>query len=129
MMALKRKMQLIWLFITMILSMTMMTDCDFNPRDNSFPRKITFPSEGDTIISNLDFTRFHIQRYVSDTTDDFSILDYDTIYGRGWFQVEVSSEDRTTRFMVGPNMTGYKRRIVLRRYGPDDTYVDIIQNP
>lgn len=128
-MALKRNMQLIWLFITTILSMTMMTGCDFNPRDNSFPRKITFPSEGDTIISNLDFTRFHIQRYVSDTTDDFSILDYDTIYGRGWFQVKVSSEDRTTRFMVGPNMTGYKRRIVLRRYGPDDTYVDIIQNP
>lgn len=128
-MALKRNMQLIWLFITTILSMTMMTGCDFNLRDKRFPRKITFPSEGDTITSNLDFTEFHVKRYVSDTTDDFSILDYDTIYGRGWFQVEVSSEDRTTRFMVGPNMTGYKRRIVLRRYGPDDTYVDIIQNP
>ncbi len=125
----KRYLQLIRVFILLVLSMTVLTGCDFNLRDKRFPRKITFPSEGDTITSNLDFTEFHIQRYVSDTTDDFLILDYDTIYGRGWFQVEVSSEDRTTRFMVGPNMTGYKRRIVLRRYGPDDTSVDIIQNP
>ena len=125
----KRNLQLIWVFVSLILSMTVLSGCDFNLRDKRFPRKITFPSEGDTITSNLDFTEFHIQRYVSDTTDDFLILDYDTIYSRGWFQVEVSSEDRTTRFMVGPNMTGYKRRIVLRRYGPDDTSVDIIQNP
>ena len=125
----KRNLQLIWVFVSLILSMTVLSGCDFNLRDKRFPRKITFPSEGDTITSNLDFTEFHIQRYVSDTTDDFLILDYDTIYGRGWFQVEVSSEDRTTRFMVGPNMTGYKRRIVLRIYGPDDTSVDIIQNP
>lgn len=125
----KRKLRVVWLFISLVLSMTFMTGCDFNLRDKRFPRKITFPSEGDTITSNLDYNGFHVLQYVSDTTEDFSILDYDTIYGRGWFQVEVLSEDKTTRFIVGPNMTGSRRKIVLRHYGPDDTYVDIIQNP
>lgn len=115
--------------MSLILSMTLMAGCDFNSRDKSFPRKITFPSEGDTIVSNLDFNNYCVEPNTSNPEDIFCIYEYDTIYKYNWLKVEVSSKDRSTRFMAEPNTTGVKRKIELHHYGPDDTYVDIIQNP
>ncbi len=121
--------RLIWLFVSLILSMTLMAGCDFNSRDKSFPRNITFSSEGDTIVSNLDFNNFCVETVSSNPDDRFCIYEYDTIYRYNWLKVEVSSKDKSTRFMAEPNKTGQKRKIELHHYGPDDTYVDIIQNP
>lgn len=124
----KRNLQLIWVFVSLILSMTVLSGCDFNLRDKRFPRKITFPSEGDTITSNLDFNYYYVEPKTSNPDDIFCICEYDTTYSYTWLKVEVSSKDRTTRFMVEPNKTGQKRKIELHHYGPDNTYVDIIQN-
>lgn len=125
----KRNFQLIWVFVSLILSMTVLTGCDFNNRDKRFPRKITFPSEGGTITSNLDFRGYYVEPQQSTKHEDiFCIYKYDTIFTHNWLKVEVSSKDRTTRFMVEPNKTGQKRKIELHHYGPDDTYVNIIQN-
>lgn len=124
----KRNLQLIWVFVSLILSMTVLSGCDFNLRDKRFPRKITFPSEGDTITSNLDFNYYYVEPKTSNPDDIFCIFKYDTVFVYNWLKVEVSSKDRSTRFMVEPNKTGQKRKIELHHYGPDDTYVDIIQN-
>lgn len=124
----KRNLQLIRVFILLVLSMTVLTGCDFYDRDNKYPVKIEFPAEGDTVTSSLNYISFYVMPYESNTDDRFSIYDYDTIYGSDWFKVEVSSGTKTTRFMVEPNTTGRKRRIRLNRFGPDNTDVDIIQN-
>lgn len=124
----KRYLQLVWVFVSLILSMTVLSGCDFNNRDERFPRKITFPSEGGTITSNLDFYYYYVEPKSYNPDDIFCIYKYDTIFTHNWLKVEVSSKDRTTRFMVEPNKTGQKRKIELHHYGPDDTYVNIIQN-
>ncbi len=125
----KRNLQLIWLFVSLIISMTFMTGCDFFDRNNKYPVKIEFPAEGDTVTSELNYMLFHVVPYESNTDDAFNIYDYDTIYGSDWLKVEVSSSAKTTRFMVEPNTTGWKRQIRLNHFGPDNTDVDIIQNP
>lgn len=124
----KRYLQLIWVFISLILTMTMMTGCDFFDRDSSFPRKIIFQAEGDTVTSSLNYILFQVMPHESNTDDRFDIRDYDTVFGLDWLKVEVSSVSKTTRFMVEPNATGRQRRIRLNHYGPDNTDVDIIQN-
>ncbi len=80
-------------------------------------------------MSNLDFNNFCVETVSSNPDDRFCIYEYDTIYRYNWLKVEVSSKDKSTRFMAEPNKTGQKRKIELHHYGPDDTYVDIIQNP
>lgn len=125
----KRYLQLIWLFVSLILSMTLMSGCDFFDRNNKYPVKIEFPAEGDTVTSELNYMLFQVMPDNSDTYDRFDIRDYDTVYGSDWLKVEVSSSAKTTCFMVEPNMTGRKRQIRLNHFGPDNTDVDIIQNP
>lgn len=125
----KRNLQLIWVFVSLVLSMTVLAGCDFFDRDNKYPVKIEFPAEGDTVTSSLNYISFYVMPYESNTDDRFDIRDYDTVYGSDWLKVEVSSSTKTTRFMVEPNTTGWKRRIRLNRFGPDNTDVDIIQNP
>lgn len=124
----KRNLQLIRVFILLVLSMTVLTGCDFYDRDNKYPVKIEFPAEGDTVTSSLNYISFYVMPHESNTDDRFDIRDYDTVYGLDWLKVEVSSVSKTTRFMVEPNATGRQRRIRLNHYGPDNTDVDIIQN-
>lgn len=125
----KRNLQLIWVFVSLILSMTVLTGCDFFDRDNKYPVKIEFPAEGGSVTSSLNYILFNVVPDESNTDDTFNIYDYDTVYGSDWLKVEVSSSAKTTRFMVEPNTTGRKRRIRLNHFGPDNTDVDIIQNP
>lgn len=123
----KRNLQVLWLFIFMLLYVTMLSSCVMLDRDNTFPHKIVFPSEGDTIISDLDFRRFGVDNTIPEPEDIFVIYDYDTIYGTKWLKVEVSSKDKTTRFMVEPNTTGEKRQLMLLRHDIEFTDVEIIQ--
>jgi hypothetical protein len=125
----KRNLQLIGVFVSLILSMTVLTGCDFFDRNNKYPVKIEFPAEGGTVTSSLNYILFNVVPDESNTDDTFNIYDYDTVYGSDWLKVEVSSSAKTTRFMVEPNTTGRKRRIRLNHFGPDNTDVDIIQNP
>lgn len=125
----KRNLQLIRVFILLVLSMTVLSGCDFFDRNNKYPVKIEFSAEGGTVTSSLNYILFNVVPYESNTDDTFNIYDYDTVYGSDWFKVEVSSSTKTTRFMVEPNTTGWKRRIRLNHFGPDNTDVDIIQNP
>ena len=125
----KRNLQLIRVFISLVLSMTVLTGCDFFDRNNKYPVKIEFSAEGGTVTSSWNYILFNVVPYESNTDDTFNIYDYDTVYGSDWFKVEVSSSTKTTRFMVEPNTTGWKRRIRLNHFGPDNTDVDIIQNP
>lgn len=117
----------IGLFMPVLLSMIVLTSCLLYDRDKSYPHKIVIPSEGDTIISDLDFKRFGVVNTIPEPEDIFLISCYDTIYGSKWLKVEVSSKDKTTRFMVEPNTTGEKRQFTLFRQGPDFTEVEIIQ--
>lgn len=80
-------------------------------------------------MSNLDFNNYYVEPNTSNPDDIFCIYEYDTIYKYNWLKAEVSSKDRSTRFMAEPNTTGLKRKIELHHHGPDDTYVNIIQNP
>lgn len=125
----KRNLQLIRVFISLVLSMTVLTGCDFFDRNNKYPVKIEFPAEGGSVTSSLNYILFNVVPDESNTDDTFNIYDYDTVYGSDWLKVEVSSSAKTTRFMVEPNTTGRKRRIRLNHFGPDNTDVDIIQNP
>lgn len=125
----KRNLQLIRVFILLVLSMTVLAGCDFFDRNNKYPVKIEFPAEGGSVTSSLNYILFNVVPDESNTDDTFNIYDYDTVYGSDWLKVEVSSSAKTTRFMVEPNTTGRKRRIRLNHFGPDNTDVDIIQNP
>lgn len=125
----KNIVKLIGLFMSILLSGIVLSGCHLYERDKRFPRKITFPSEGGIITSNLDFRGYYVEPQQSTKHEDiFCIYKYDTIFTHNWLKVEVSSKDRSTRFMVEPNKTGQKRKIELHHYGPDDTYVNIIQN-